>query len=109
MDPDAARSEWDAQFRDDISDFLTRVAVEACVEDDVHEKPVDLRVVNAHLAGLVGPHIEVALTPGLTEAGRRSTPPQDQPVLLGARRNVQREDGPDGVRADPLSDLRKEW
>jgi hypothetical protein len=52
MDPDAARSEWDAQFRDDISDFLTRVAVEACVEDDVHERPVDL---SKHYVGFCDP------------------------------------------------------
>jgi hypothetical protein len=52
MDPDAARSEWDAQFRDDISDFLTRVAVEACVEDEVHERPVDL---GKHYVGFCDP------------------------------------------------------
>jgi hypothetical protein len=52
MDPDAARSEWDAEFRDDISDFLTRVAVEACVEDDVHERPVDL---SKHYVGFCDP------------------------------------------------------
>ena len=52
MDPDAARSEWDAQFRDDISDFLTRVAVEACVDDEVHEWPVDL---SRHYVGFCDP------------------------------------------------------
>lgn len=52
MDPDAARSEWDAQFRDDISDFLTRVAVDACVDDAVHERPVDL---GKHYVGFCDP------------------------------------------------------
>lgn len=52
MDPDAARSEWDAEFRDDISDFLTRVAVEACVDDEVHERPVDL---SKHYVGFCDP------------------------------------------------------
>lgn len=52
MDPDAARSEWDAQFRDDISDFLTRVAVEACVEAGVHERPVDY---GKHYVGFCDP------------------------------------------------------
>jgi hypothetical protein len=41
MDPEAARSEWDAEFRADISDFLTLVAVQACVDDGVHERAPD--------------------------------------------------------------------
>jgi hypothetical protein len=41
MDPDAARSEWDAEFRDDIADFISRRVVMACVETGVHERPFD--------------------------------------------------------------------
>jgi hypothetical protein len=32
-DPEAARAEWLAEFRDDISDFISRRVVMACVED----------------------------------------------------------------------------
>jgi hypothetical protein len=42
MDPEAARSEWDAEFRNDLSDFLTRVAVDACIDDGIHERAPDL-------------------------------------------------------------------
>ena len=41
MDPEAARSEWDAQFRDDLSDFVSRTAVMQCVEIGVRERPYD--------------------------------------------------------------------
>ena len=41
MDPEAARSEWDAQFRDDLSDFVSRTAVMQCVETGVRERPFD--------------------------------------------------------------------
>jgi hypothetical protein len=39
----AARSEWDAEFRDDISDFLSREAILACVDGDVRERAADRR------------------------------------------------------------------
>ncbi len=38
-DPEAARAEWHAQFRDDISNFIDRASVEACVAADVRERP----------------------------------------------------------------------
>lgn len=37
-DPAAASAEWLAEFRDDISAFVTREAVEACVSPDVLER-----------------------------------------------------------------------
>jgi len=39
MDPEAARSEWDAEFRDDLSDFLSRYVVDGCIEAGVFERP----------------------------------------------------------------------
>jgi hypothetical protein len=41
MDPEAARSEWDAEWRTDIADFISRRAVMACVESGVHERPFE--------------------------------------------------------------------
>jgi hypothetical protein len=38
MDPEAARSEWDAEWRTDIADFISRRAVLACVESGVLER-----------------------------------------------------------------------
>src|ERR1035437_4882057 len=38
MDSEAARSEWDAEFRDDIADFISRRVVMTCVEEGVHER-----------------------------------------------------------------------
>lgn len=38
MDPEGARAEWDAEFRDDISDFISRRVVMACIEAGVHER-----------------------------------------------------------------------
>ena len=40
-DPEAARSEWLGQFRDDISAFLARDAVEQCVRSGPLELPFD--------------------------------------------------------------------
>jgi hypothetical protein len=40
-DPEAARAEWLAEFRDDISDFISRRVVMACVEEGVHERAFD--------------------------------------------------------------------
>jgi hypothetical protein len=37
-DPPAAASEWDAEFRTDISGFVDREAVEACVSLDLRER-----------------------------------------------------------------------
>ncbi len=37
-DPEAARAEWLAQFRDDIADFVERAAVEACINAGVRER-----------------------------------------------------------------------
>jgi hypothetical protein len=38
-DPAAASAEWMAEFRDDISAFVTREAIDACVSLDVFERP----------------------------------------------------------------------
>lgn len=38
-DPEAARAEYGAEFRDDISAFVPRDAVEACIEAGVRERP----------------------------------------------------------------------
>jgi hypothetical protein len=38
-DPESARSEYGAEFRTDISDFISRAVVEACIEPGVHERP----------------------------------------------------------------------
>jgi len=37
-DPEAARAEWLAEFRDDIADFIDRRAIMACVDADVRER-----------------------------------------------------------------------
>ncbi|MCT7375733.1 terminase [Chelativorans salis] len=42
-DPEAAASEWDAEFRSDLSTFVERAVVERCVEAGVHERPFDRR------------------------------------------------------------------
>jgi len=42
-DPQAARAEWLAQFRDDISDFIDRAAIESCVADGVLERAPEFR------------------------------------------------------------------
>jgi hypothetical protein len=39
MDPEKARSEWLAEFRDDLSDFISRRVVMACIEPGVFERP----------------------------------------------------------------------
>lgn len=38
-DPESAASEYGAEFRSDISDFISRAVVEACVEPGCHERP----------------------------------------------------------------------
>lgn len=38
-DPDAAASEWDAEFRADLSTFVERTTVERCVDTGVQERP----------------------------------------------------------------------
>jgi hypothetical protein len=38
-DAASASSEWLGQFRDDLTDFVDRAAVEACVDVDVRERP----------------------------------------------------------------------
>jgi hypothetical protein len=37
-DPEAAASEYGAQFRTDLADFVSRQAVEACIEQGCHER-----------------------------------------------------------------------
>jgi hypothetical protein len=37
-DPEAAKSEWEAEFRGDLATFIDRTLVEACVERDVRER-----------------------------------------------------------------------
>jgi len=39
LDPAAAKSEWDGEFRDDVSDFLTPEIVQACVVSGRFELP----------------------------------------------------------------------
>jgi hypothetical protein len=38
-DPESAASEYGAQFRSDLADFISRAVVEACVEPGCHERP----------------------------------------------------------------------
>ncbi len=38
-DPDAAASEYGAEFRNDIADFVSRAIVEACIDPGCHERP----------------------------------------------------------------------
>lgn len=42
-DPESAAAEWEAQFRGDLSTFVDRAVVEACVEPGVKERPYDRR------------------------------------------------------------------
>jgi hypothetical protein len=37
-DPDSAASEYGAEFRTDIADFIGRAVVEACIEAGCHER-----------------------------------------------------------------------
>ena len=37
LDPEAAKSEWDGQFRDDVQNFVGRESVEACTTIGVYE------------------------------------------------------------------------
>ena len=43
-DPASALAEYGAQFRTDIADFISRVAIDACVDDWVHERPPSLDI-----------------------------------------------------------------
>jgi hypothetical protein len=38
-DADAAAAEWMAEFRNDLSDFISREVVERCIDPGVHERP----------------------------------------------------------------------
>ena len=38
-DPESAASEYGAEFRSDIADFISRDVVMACVEAGCHERP----------------------------------------------------------------------
>lgn len=38
-DPESAASEYGAEFRSDIADFVSRAVVEACIDLGVHERP----------------------------------------------------------------------
>jgi hypothetical protein len=38
-DPESASAEYGAEFRTDISDFISRAVVESCVEPGMHERP----------------------------------------------------------------------
>jgi hypothetical protein len=38
-DPESAASEYGAEFRTDIADFISRAVVEACIEPGCHERP----------------------------------------------------------------------
>ena len=38
-DPESAASEYGAEFRSDIADFVSRTIVEACIEHGAHERP----------------------------------------------------------------------
>jgi hypothetical protein len=43
-DPASAAAEYGAQFRSDIESYITREAVEACVDDGVYERPMSSKV-----------------------------------------------------------------
>ncbi|MHC1947288.1 hypothetical protein IF803_23185 [Bradyrhizobium sp. UFLA06-06] len=51
-DPAAASAEWLAEFRDDISAFVTREAIDACTTPDVLERP---RVDGVKYSGFIDP------------------------------------------------------
>jgi hypothetical protein len=38
-DPESAASEYGAEFRSDIADFVSRAVVEACIDPGIHERP----------------------------------------------------------------------
>jgi hypothetical protein len=38
-DPESAASEYGAEFRSDIADFVSRAVVEACIDPSIHERP----------------------------------------------------------------------
>ena len=42
-DPEMARSEYYAEFRDDLADFLSREAVMSCVDDGIFERPPNFK------------------------------------------------------------------
>jgi hypothetical protein len=51
-DPAAAAAEYGAQFRDDIADFISREAVQACVEIGCYERPPNRSVVRSYVCFL---------------------------------------------------------
>jgi hypothetical protein len=38
MDPEGSRTEWDAEWRDDLSDYIDRKTLMECVDQGVHER-----------------------------------------------------------------------
>jgi hypothetical protein len=42
-DPEAARSEWEAEFRGDLQTYVDRSVVESCVDSGIRERPFQLR------------------------------------------------------------------
>ena len=58
-DPAAASAEWMAEFRDDISAFVSREAIDACVSPDMLERN---RVQGVKYAGLRRPQAVVQAT-----------------------------------------------
>ena len=49
-DPEAAAAEWMAEFRSDLSDFVSRAVVDACIDPGCHERPPRRSMGNKYVA-----------------------------------------------------------
>nr|WP_246718505.1 hypothetical protein [Bradyrhizobium elkanii] len=97
-DPAAASAEWLAEFRDDISAFVTREAIDACTSPDVLERPrVDKVKYSAFVDPSGGSSDSMTLAIGhsqLSEDRKRSI------AVLDAVREVRAPFSPDDAVAE---------
>jgi hypothetical protein len=80
-DPEAAASEYGAEFRSDIADFISRAVVEACIEPGCHER-APARAIGRHYVAFIdaaGGSGTDSMTMGIAHAG------DDIPVLDALR------------------------
>lgn len=97
-DPAAARAEWLAEFRDDISAFVSQEAVDACTSPDVLERP---RVDGVKYSGFIDP--SGGSSDSMTLAIGHSQPSEDKKhsiAVLDAIREVRAPFSPDDAVAE---------
>lgn len=97
-DPEGAKAEWDGQFRDDISDFLTLEAIRDCIEEGVRERSPDRW---CRYVGFVDPSGGSSDSMALAVAHREA-----DTAILDAVREVRPPFSPEGVVAEFASLLK---